>query len=46
MREKFTLLLGAGFVVAAFFYASIIGDPSMCWQVPVCPQIRSLILNK
>ncbi len=46
MRDKLVLLGGAALVIAAFVYASVIGDAVLCYKVPGCPEIRSIILGR
>jgi hypothetical protein len=44
-KERFMMLLGAGFVMAFFFYGSLLKDTDLCYKVPVCPQIRTVLVH-
>jgi len=43
LKEGFVLMLGAGFVIAFFFYGSLIHDSALCYKVPVCPALRTVL---
>jgi hypothetical protein len=45
IKERFMMLLGAGFVMAFFFYGSLMNDTALCYKVPVCPQIRTVLVH-
>jgi hypothetical protein len=44
-KERVMLLLGAGFVMAFFFYGSLLKDTALCYKVPVCPEIRTVLIR-
>ena len=44
-KERFMMLLGAGFVMAFFFYGSLMEDAALCYKVPVCPEIRTVLVR-
>lgn len=43
LKDRFAMLLGAGFIVGFFFYGSLMQDSVLCYKVPACPSIRTVL---
>lgn len=43
MKEKVVMILGAGFIVGFFFYGTLMQDSALCYKVPACPAIRTVL---
>ena len=44
-KDRVVMMASAAVVIGAIFYGSLMRDSSMCYRVPVCPEIRSVLLR-